>query len=291
MRFGIGLIPQNDYNKTIDFIKIAENTGFQYAWIYDNFKNNYYKLLRNIAFETETIKVCSGVTNPYIRDADELSHEMLSLDDIYPERVIIGLGVGSKEKLKKYDIDWTNPINTLKSAVNSMKKITNKKIPIYIEAQSQSLLNYCQKNTDGVLIPSSNPKDFKYLKSESDFDIVSYSSTSINTDSEVAKTASQIAVAFMVAGVTPHIIKRYDVSEKIANEIYINLCKGDIGNATRLVNDELINKFSLTGTPDEIINKINDLKEVGVDQIIVTSPIGKNIKESIILFSEIIESF
>ena len=291
MEFGIGLIPQQDYKKTIDFIKIAENTGFQYAWIYDNFKNNYYKLLRNIAFETETIKICTGVTNPYIRDAEELSEEMLSLEDMYNERAIIGLGVGSKEKLKKYDINWTNPMNTLKSAVNSIKKITNKKIPIYIESQSQSLLNYCQKNTNGVLIPSSNPKDFKYLKSESNFDIVSYSSTSINTDSEIAKTSSQIAVAFIVAGVPPHILKRYEISEKLANEIYINLCKGNIGNATRLVNDELIDKFSLTGTPDEIINKINTLNEVGVNQIIVTSPIGKNIKESIILFSEIIESF
>ena len=291
MKFGIGLIPHKDYKKTIDIIKIAENRGFEYSWIYDKFKIDYYKLLRQIAFETETIKICTGVTNPYIRNMNDLAREMLSINDMYNNRSVIGLGVGSKDKLNKFNIEWTNPINTLKNAVNSINQITNNSIPIYIEAQSPTLLQYCRKNTDGVLITSSHPKDFKYIKSDEKIDIISYCATSINTDSEIAKTTSRIIVAFIVAGVAPHILKRHDVSEKLANEIYINLCKGNIGDATRLVDNDLINKFSLTGNPDEIINKINALKEVGVNQIIVSSPIGKNIKESIKLFGEIIECF
>lgn len=301
MKFGIGLIPQNNLDETVRQVKLAEEAGFEYAWINDNPDIDIYKLFRNTLIETESIKICSGVTNPYIRKPGRLSIELMKLNKLSDNRMVLGIGPGNKSQLDKLNITWEKPLTTLKRSLNVIKDMNNNnpdyEIPIYVEATSTKLLELAGKMANGVLINASHPKDYEnILKSTENvdyenFDLIAYSSTSINEDDETAKNAARIVVAFIIAGSPQHILERHGISEKIKNDIYLSLSKGNIGGAIRLVTDNFIDEFSIAGSPDEIIPKIKSLEKVGVDQYIAGAPIGKNIDESIRLLGDVISTY
>ena len=298
MKFGIGLIPHSNFEKTIQLVKLAEKSGFKYAWINDNPHLDTYKLLRKTAYETESIKIGYGVTNPYIKKPEEIASEMININHMHENRTVIGIGPANKEMLNKLKIPWTNPISKIKKAINIINETTNNKIPIYLDAQSPKLLNMAGENTDGALITASHPKDYEellpHIKKENKslkFDVASYTPTSVDKDFKIAQDAARIVVAFIIAGSKLHVLERHEIHPKTSSEIYTNLCKGNFAKAIRLVDNDMLNKFSISGTVDDVISKINNLKDVGVTQFIVSSPIGKNIEESIKLFSEVIASF
>ncbi len=293
MKFGIGIIPSPDVNKTINQVELAEDSGFEYAWISDTYDGNIFNTVRNCILETESIKVGPGVTNPYTQTPQKIADEILRIEDLSQNRTMLGIGPGDKEKLHQKNIPWTQPYNEIERAINI---ITNKfnqnvKIPIYLEAQSQKLLKLSRQNLDGILVNASYPKYYEKLTKNWDFEINAYTATSVNNDSQAAINAARIIVTFIIAGSSPQVLEKHNVAPLLSNKIYTNLCAGNFGGSISLVNRDLIDKFSVSGTPRDIISKIEELKNVGVSQFIAGPPIGKNIEESIILFKEIISTF
>ena len=69
------------------------------------------------------------------------------------------------------------------------------------------------------------------------------------------------------------------------------LAKGDFGGAIGAVTPEALDAFSVCGTPDEFIPKIEGLAEMGVTQYVAGSPVGKDVAESIKLLGDVIASF
>ena len=307
MEFGIGIIPNNNLNEIIEISKLVEDVGFEYLWIADNPNHNIFHILEKIAYETETIKIGPGVTNPYIKKPNELVHEIQHINQISKERAILGIGPGDKQTLDKLNIPWDSPIRTLQKSFETLSQINSQnskhEIPFYLEASSPKLLELGGKYTNGVLINASHPLDFENIfthiekginsteKDISKFEIIAYTTTSISKDIKIAKNASRILVTFIIAGSSPQVLEKHEVPLKIKNKVYSNLCKGNIGEAIRFINDDLIEQFSVTGTPDDIIMKINSLEKKGVTQYVAGPPIGKDVEESIRLLGEVIASF
>lgn len=305
MKFGVGIIPQDNTKKTIDLIKIAEDVGFEYAWIYHKTDLNLYSLLKTLSFETENIKIGPGVTNPYIKDVKNAAYEIININNLSDKRAVFGIGPGDRKIMEQLNKPWTNPTSTLKNYIDNLHESFKKKnsnIPIYIEAQSPKLLETSGQIANGCLINASHPKDFKELSkhvetgrnasnNKGDFDIAAYAATSIGEDTITAKNAAKIVVAFIIAGSAPPVLERHNISQETRKKIYIQLSQGNIGKALGLIGDDLIDIFSITGTSKEIIPQIESLKEVNVTQFVVSAPFGRNHEESLRLFKDVIDSF
>ena len=286
MKFGIEFVPQIPLKELVRLVKIAEDVGFEYAWITDHYNNkNVYETLALIAAETETIKMGPGVTNPYVRSPAISASAIATIDEISEGRATFGIGPGDKATFDALGIEWTKPVSTIKAAIadintllagekteagaalGGVKKVQDA-IPIYMGAQGPKMLETAGEIADGVLINASNPKDYeaampmikKGLEAaggDKAFDVGAYTATSIGPDSDAAKNAAKIVVAFIAAGSPPPVI----------------------------------DAFSVCGTPDEFIPKIEGLAEMGVTQYVAGSPVGKDVEESIKLLGEVIASF
>ena len=55
--------------------------------------------------------------------------------------------------------------------------------------------------------------------------------------------------------------------------------------------ENMINAFSVCGTPKDISDKINQMEELGINEFVVGSPIGKDRMKSLKLLEDIINSF
>ena len=318
MKFGIEFVPQIPLKELVRLVKIAEDVGFEYAWITDHYNNkNVYETLALIASETETIKMGPGVTNPYVRSPAISASAIATIDEISEGRATFGIGPGDKATFDALGIEWTKPVSTIKAAIadintllagekteagaalGGVKKVQDA-IPIYMGAQGPKMLETAGEIADGVLINASNPKDYEAAMpmikkglaaagGDKSFDVGAYTATSIGPDSDAAKNAAKIA--FIAAGSPPPVIERHGLPEGFNTKMGDFLAKGDFGGAIGAVTDEALDAFSVCGTPEEFIPKIEGLAEMGVTQYVAGSPVGKNVEESIKLLGEVIASF
>jgi 5,10-methylenetetrahydromethanopterin reductase len=321
MKFGIEFVPNEPISKIVKLVKLAEDVGFEYTWITDHYNNkNVYETLALIADGTETIKMGPGVTNPYVRSPAITSAAVATLDELSNGRATLGIGPGDKATFDALGIEWTKPVSTIKDAIATMTtlmaggkteggaqlggvKAVQERIPIYMGAQGPMMLKTAGGFSDGALINASNPKDFEAAvplikegaaeagKSISDVDIAAYTCCSIDDDAGKALKAAKIVVAFIAAGSPPPVFARHGLPTDTGAKFGAMLAKGDFGGAIGAVNDELMEAFSVFGTPAEFVPKIKALGEMGVTQYVAGSPIGPNKEKSIKLLGEVIDNF
>jgi 5,10-methylenetetrahydromethanopterin reductase len=321
MKFGIEFVPNEPINKIAKLVKLAEDVGFEYAWITDHYNNkNVYEALAIIANETSSIKLGPGVTNPYVRSPAITAAAIATLDEISNGRATLGIGPGDKATFDALGIEWTKPVTTIRDSVETFRtllsggktnagaqlggvKAIQEKVPIYQGAQGPKMLETAGEIADGVLINASNPKDYDAAiplikkgaeatgKTLSDIDVGAYTATSIDEDSKEAAKAAKIVVAFIAAGSPPPVLERHGLPAGINEKLGGLIGKGDFGGAIGAVDDALLEAFSVVGTPDEFIPKIKALEDGGVSQYVAGSPIGADKEKSIKLLGEVISSY
>ena len=320
MKFGIEFVPNQPLDEIVKLVKLAEDVGFEYTWITDHYNNkNVYSALALIADATETIKLGPGVTNPYVRSPAISASAIATIDEISEGRATFGMGPGDKATFDALGIEWTKPVTTIRNALDDITtllaggkteagaqlggvKAVQDAIPMYMGAQGPKMLETAGEIADGVLINASNPLDYEaampMIKAgiekaggDKDFDVAAYTATSIGTDSEAAKNAARIVVAFIAAGSPPPVLERHGLPADFSAKVGGCLAKGDFGGAIGAVDDAALEAFSVCGTPDEFIPKIEALAEMGVTQYVAGSPVGKNVEESIKLLGDVIASF
>jgi 5,10-methylenetetrahydromethanopterin reductase len=321
MKFGIEFVPNEPISKIVKLVKLAEDVGFEYAWITDHYNNkNVYETLALIADGTETIKMGPGVTNPYVRSPAITSAAVATLDELSNGRATLGIGPGDKATFDALGIEWTKPVSTIKDAIAMMTtlmsggktetgaqlggvKAVQEKIPIYMGAQGPMMLKTAGGFSDGALINASNPKDFAAAvpmikegaeeqgKSLSDVDVAAYTCCSIDDDAGKALGAAKIVVAFIAAGSPPPVFARHGLPTDTGAKFGGMLAKGDFGGAIGAVDNALMEAFSVVGTPAEFVPKIEALGKMGVTQYVAGSPIGPDKEKSIKLLGEVIDNF
>jgi 5,10-methylenetetrahydromethanopterin reductase len=321
MKFGIEFVPNEPIDKIAKLVKLAEDVGFEYAWITDHYNNkNVYEALAIIANETSSIKLGPGVTNPYVRSPAITAAAIATLDEISNGRATLGIGPGDKATFDALGIEWTKPVSTIRDSVETFRtllsggktdvgaqlggvKAVQELVPIYQGAQGPKMLETAGEIADGVLINASNPKDYDAAipliekgaktagKTLKDIDVGAYTATSIDEDSGKAANAAKIVVAFIAAGSPPPVLERHGLPAGINEKLGGLIGKGDFGGAIGAVDDALLDAFSVVGTPDEFIPKIKALEAGGVTQYVAGSPIGADKEKSIKLLGEVISSY
>lgn len=317
VEFGIEFVPRDLYWKTTYYAIQAEKTGFDCIWITDHFNNrNVYVSLAIISAYTDRIKFGPGVTNPYLIHPVVTAQAVATLDEIAPGRVVCGLGVGDKTTLQMVNVEQKKPLATIKETVQIIRGLASGKrfrhegkifkisgaklnfkvrnpIPIFVGAQGPKMLALAAEIGDGVLINASHPKDVEYAvarikegaekagKSLKDLEISAYTSFSVARKHEKAVKAATPVVAYIVAGCPPMVLERHGIPIEEASKIRDAIVRGDWKGAFSLVSNDMIEAFSICGTPEECIEKIDKLAKLGVTQIVAGSPIGPNMRKSI----------
>ena len=157
------------------------------------------------------------------------------------------------------------------------------------------MLGLASKIGDGILINASNPKDFEYafdiIKEAAGerlekLDVVAYTCFSVDHSREKAKNKALPIVAFIVAGSPEKILERHGIDKNKAEKIREALGKGDFKTAFENVTDDMVNAFSIYGTPEDCIKAIKKLLETGVTHVVFGSPLGAKKKEALKLICE-----
>ncbi|NOR49391.1 MAG: 5,10-methylenetetrahydromethanopterin reductase [Methanosarcinaceae archaeon] len=322
MTFGIEFVPNDPVLKVSHYAKLAEQQGFDYVWITDHYNNrDVYTTMAVLALNTNSIKLGTGVTNPYTRNAAIAASSIGAINEISGGRAILGIGPGDKATFDAMGISWDKPLTMTKETIAAIRayftgKTVNQtgdmvnisgakmafntgNVPIYMGAQGPKMLELAGEVADGVLINASHPKDFKVAVTQiaagakkagrdpKDVDVAAYACFSIDKDAKKAASAAQIVVAFIVAGSPDMVLERHGIDVAAKADIGGAIAKGDFGALMGgMVTNDMMDAFSIYGTPDDCKARINDLLDIGVTQIVAGSPIGPNKEKAIKLIGK-----
>ncbi|MCD5409683.1 MAG: 5,10-methylenetetrahydromethanopterin reductase [Methanocellales archaeon] len=313
--FSIEFVPDMPLDELVKYCVLAEDNRFDKVWITDHYNNrNVYATLALIARKTEHIRLGPGVTNAYQIHPALTASSIATIDEISNGRAVFGIGAGDRTTLDALGIQMDKPVTRLKEAVEIIKRLLSgecvtfngssfkingaklafkpSSIPMYIGAQGPVMLKTAGMIGDGVLINGSHPADFKYAipkvreNSPKNFDIVAYTSFSVDADAEKAKKAAMPVVAFIAAGTPPPILERHDIDPADVAPIKNALSRGDFRTAFGAVTEQMINAFSICGSPDHCIQKIKELYGMGITEVVAGSPIGPDKRMAIKLIGE-----
>jgi len=321
LKFALELLPNGSIRDMLELIGLAEDIGFENVWITDHYNNkDVFEILALAAYETSTIHMGSGVSNPYVRNPVTIASATTTLDEISEGRALIGVGPGDKATMDTLNLSWDKPVGTVRDAILNIRTLINggtlesgaqlsgtKKvqddIPIYMGAQGPMMLKTSGMVADGTLINASNTKDFEFAMplikegiSKADnpgktFNFAAYTACSVDNDVEVAYNQAKIVVDFIIAGSPDVVLERHGINMDVATKIKDCLSVGDFKSASSFVDRDMINAFSVCGTPSDVSDKIAELKDMGVNEFVVGSPIGKNKMDALRLLEDVISSF
>lgn len=172
-------------------------------------------------------------------------------------------------------------------------------VPMYIGSQGPRMLELAGEIADGVLINASHPLDFQKaleplrrglaqrgreksrvpLETSADkFDVGAYTCISVHADGERARKTARIVAAFVVAGSGETTLQRHGVREDELNTLRQALeappSKEKWGKVGACVTERMVERFTIAGTPKEVLERLRKLQGVGVAHLIFGSPLG-----------------
>jgi 5,10-methylenetetrahydromethanopterin reductase len=243
----------------IRYVQYAEEKGFEAVWQAES------RLVRDaivpmaaFAATTSRIKVGSGVINNWTRNAALIAATYLTLDDLAPDRAILGIGAWWDPLAKNVGIERRKPLVAMRETVTVVRKLLAaervtfhgefvnvtdiqldvvhgrkgpRNVPIYIGATGMQMMELTGEIADGVVLnylvsPRYNAEALNHLeigakrakRSLDDIDRPQLVVCSMDTDRKRALDGARRLVT-QYLGQQPHIMRASGVSQELLDAI------------------------------------------------------------------------
>ena len=168
----------------VEYVQYAEEKGFEAVWQAES------RLVRDaivpmaaFAATTKKIKVGSGVINNWTRNAAIIAATFLTLDDLAPNRILLGVGAWWDPLAQRVGIERRKPLKAMRETVQVVRELLSKvgtwqpvtfkgefvnvdgieldvvhgrkeprNVPIYVGATGDKMLELTGEIADGVVL-------------------------------------------------------------------------------------------------------------------------------------------
>ncbi|MBF4633495.1 TIGR03842 family LLM class F420-dependent oxidoreductase [Agreia pratensis] len=305
MEFGAVLQTNPPASRTVHLAKLAEQHGFEYVWTFDSHLlwQEPYVIYSQILNETHRVKVGPMVTNPATRDWTVTASLYATLNEMYGNRTIMGIGRGDSAVRVTNGAPTT--LKSLRESIHVIRELANSRPVEYNGAELR--FPWSVGSELDVWVAAYGPLALKltgevgdgFILQLADLDIAEWMIKTVRAAAEnVGRDPDEIAFCVaapmyigddwqhmrdqcrwfggMVGNHVADIVSKYgsDSSVPAALTDYIKDREGydynehgRAGNShTAFVPDEIVDRFCLLGTADDHIEKLKKLKDIGVTQ-------------------------
>jgi probable F420-dependent oxidoreductase len=303
MEFGFTLKPDHTLERVVTLTRLAEENGFSYGWIFDSHVlwKDPYPLLQLMAQNSERLRMGTCVTNPATRDPSVTASALAVLQEVSHGRMDLGIGRGDSALRVLGKPPKT--LEQLEQATTMIRDLVEGRevsydgtpiqltwagayrLPVWIAGYGPKALAITGRIADGAILQIGDP------------DLIRWCSGLLRAGAaEAGRDADRVSV---MAAAPAHVGDREEARERVrwfpalvSNHV-VDLVKryGESGLPEALtryvhdrggydyhhhaevgsdnaafVDDESVDRFTVTGTVDEHIAKLRELADAGVDQ-------------------------
>ena len=317
-RIGVGFSGGMSPQDIVECVKVAEELGYESAWVAEGHGGDQFSLLTACAVATEKIKLGTSITSVFVRTAPTIAMAAASVDYFSDGRFILGMGTSHKVQVEpEHGLEFTRPVQRLRECVDVVRGILRdsdvnytgeiynidhfdlwfeplrKEIPIYVAAVFPKMLEVCGEISQGAILTwctlDHAATAARHVaigahsagRSPDDVEVTSLLPCAVSDNREEARDLMRQPIA-SYAGRFPR-YRRLMVDAGFPDEleqVKIAWQSGNTQEALNLVPGALIDKIGLVGTVDEVREKLSAYRKAGITLPIVSPRfIGDGAKE------------
>jgi probable F420-dependent oxidoreductase len=305
MDFGVTFQTDPPAWRVVELTKRAEALGFTYAWTFDShiLWQEPYVIYSQMLSATERIMVGPFVTNPATRDPTVTASLFATLNDMFGNRTVCGIGRGDSARRVLGKKPTT--LRRLEEAMHIIKELAEGRevelpggrvripwvkggrLEVWMAGYGPKALDLVGRKADGFILQLADPVILEWTLSHVR---EAASAAGRNPDEITVCVAAPAYVGEniahqreqcrwfggMVGNHVADLVARYGEGGEVpkaltdyikAREGYDYSHHGKADNpSTAFVPDEIVDRFCMLGTVEEHISKLETLRELGADQ-------------------------
>jgi 1,4-dihydroxy-2-naphthoate polyprenyltransferase len=295
-RVGLGLAARGDVEDVIDWSRRARDAGLDSVWIHDSYFErdaiSYASAICGaLANDPDSpFRVSLGAVNPFTRHPVVLAMTGSALDEILPEKIVMGLGTGLPLRLKQMGIPYSpdDAVARVSAAMDTLRTLwANERIPsatpglppiqpmfppvhripLFIAAYRKEFVELAGQKADGYLArPAESIPSLRGI-----LERLAASATAAGRDPRDIETAGYLLslvdktrrealnrakrepfVIYMMSVLGDVSMNRAGFDIELRNRIATAWRAEDFHEAGKLIPDELLDAFMLCGTREDV---------------------------------------
>jgi probable F420-dependent oxidoreductase len=305
MDFGVTLQTNPPASRVVELTRKAEDLGFGYAWTFDShiLWQEPYVIHSQMLSATQRIMVGTFVTNPVSRDPSVTASTFATLNEMFGNRTICGIGRG--DSVVRVLGRKPTTLRQLEEAMHVIKElaegrevdysdvevripwIEDGKLDVWMAGYGPKALNLIGRKADGFILQLADPVILEWTmqhvhdaareagRDPRDVKVCVAAPAYVGEDlahqrdqcrwfgGMVGNHVADLVARYGEDGEVPHALTDYIR----AREGYDYSHHGRADNpSTDFVPDEIVDRFCVLGTVEDHLEKVNELKELGADQ-------------------------
>jgi probable F420-dependent oxidoreductase len=303
--FGVTLQTNPPASRVVELTKKAEQHGFTHAWTFDShiLWQEPYVIHSQMLAATERIVVGPFVTNPVSRDPSVTASTFATLNDMFGNRTICGIGRG--DSVVRVLGRKPTTLRQLKEAMRVIKDlaegreteysgvgvkipwIEDGKLDVWMAGYGPKALSLVGRMADGFILQLADPVILEWTmkhvhdaakeagRDPQDVKICVAAPAYVGDDLDHQRDQCRW-FGGMVGNHVADLVTRYGEGSDIpaaltdyikARQEYDYSHHGKSGNpSTDFVPDNIVDRFCVLGTVGDHLKKLRELKDLGVDQ-------------------------
>ncbi|MBM7786873.1 TIGR03842 family LLM class F420-dependent oxidoreductase [Tenggerimyces flavus] len=309
MDFGVVLQTDPPARDVVETLRVAEAGGFGYGWTFDStiLWQEPFVIYSQVLAATSSMVVGPMVTNPVTRDWSVLASTFATLNDMYGNRTVCGMGRGDSARR----VIGLKPANlaTVRESMIAIKRLAEGRavtmndtsvripwvsagasLPMWLAAYGPKALALVGEVADGFILQCGDPDIARWTigsvraaasaagRDPASITICVAAPAYVGTDlphqrdqlrwfgGMVGNHVADLVSRYGTSGPVPHALTDY-IRER---EGYDYSHHGKAGNrSTDFVPDSIVDRFCLLGPAEAHVERLQELKELGVDQFAI----------------------
>jgi len=319
---GIGFAARGKVSEVVQWANNAQRRGVHSVWLHDSlFERDAVTYASAIAAQVPNIRVALGALSSYTRAPALIAMTISALDEMAPERIILGMGTALPLRLAQMGIPYkpdegvesvSNAIDTLRtmwagqripSATPNLPPIQPMfppvhRVPIYIAAYRTPFLQLAGQKADGYLArPAESITNMKRLigklrkasveagRDENVVDVAGYLLTHVDKSRRAAlnRAKREPFIIYMMSVLSDFSLKQAGFEPELRNQIAAAWRAEEYHKAAELIPDDMLDAFMLCGTPEEVAEGAARFNEAGMNTPIIQPVIQEDEQEALAL--------
>ena len=284
-----------------DQARAAEAGGAEMLWIATHlFLRDPVALAATALAATKTLKIALMAVSPYAMHPIHAAMGAATLDELYPGRVVLCLGVGAPGDLAAAGIERPRPLATLREAISICRhlfsgttvdhdgdvfRVTGRRlvnaprdIPIVLAASGPKMLRLAGSDADGVIISGATSSPFvRWCLDQVDLGaqgrkVRNYGIvyTHIGDDAQAAGDPLRRTLGFILRGEHHAENVRMGGAPLDQEALRISYSEERWDEIDRLVSNDVTAAHAACGTADHVRHRLAEYQAAGLDQVIVS---------------------
>lgn len=275
------------------------------VWIPETWGMESFAMLAAVSRTVRHARIGSSIVNIYSRSPALVAMGAATLDALSDGRLILGLGASSRPITQNlHGVGFKRPLARMREYIEVIRLATSgqkidhsgefftlsgfrlllrpirERIPIYVAAVNQGMLDLAWEVADGVLLylrpPAEMLKMIDEMQSKRRITVCCQVITAVSRDAEAARRRARATLAFYIA--VGSIYRRFLAENGYGSEtrgILDRYRRSGLDGAAAAVPDDMLDDLTVCGDPSECAMKMARIARAGVDiPIVQFNPVG-----------------